>query len=138
MSDFHKKVRKCSHCRYLVCVKIWSHLHDLNKSYTIFHFFQVCMEIYRKSLPTPHKTPLTFFLSMLLIQNLQEMCKTKIHSYKNRRGPSVRANFSISYFFSRGVKFTPPPCEIGLRGFKSKKSSTMVDMTSKCFNVINI
>ena len=65
---------------------------------------------YRKIPISPHKPPVTFFLGMEITSNLQEMCKTKFGSLKNRRGPSARANFSLFSFLwlGGGGNFTAP------------------------------
>ena len=116
LPDFHKNFRKCFPARYLVCVKIWSHLHDLNKSYTVFYFDDVIktpekLKIRQSDVITPDfyknimKWPPSEYLACVIKwSNLDDLNKSNVKKcfFKNIFSscpglysaiPHIRANF---------------------------------------------
>ena len=64
-----------------------------------WHHFLIlvfCMGFPIHSLPSSGKNAKAASLSMEMVQNLQETCKTKLSTSKNLRGPSAHANFTFS------------------------------------------
>ena len=61
------------------------------------HFLSLafCMGFPIHSLPSSDKKAKAASLSMEMVQNLQETCKTKLSTSKNLRGPSAHANFTF-------------------------------------------
>ena len=107
VSDTSQTFSKWSIYWYHACVKIWSGLHNSNKSYEQLRFCRLNMEIYRKILPTSHKTDVTSVLLMETTPNFQEMWKTKFHSHIYKIDPvSPLFGGSKIFVFSRGRNYT--------------------------------
>ena len=141
LPDFHKNFRKCFPARYLVCVKIWSHLHDLNKSYTVFYFDDVIktpekLKIRQSDVITPDfyknimKWPPSEYLACVIKwSNLDDLNKSNVkkryfflpvrgyivpfrHIRANFIGAGSRLTISLNQTFSY-AKFYCRSCESG-------------------------
>ena len=66
------------------------------------------MEMYRKFLPTPHKTTTTFVVLAEMTWNFQKISPTKFGSYKIEMG-AYGAHFGVENLRFLGVRVNLPP-----------------------------